>query len=144
MKTSTQLALELAEAKAREEQEDRESRKAQSEAWQVLRDNPDNWEWECKVIREQVWPKDEWFDGVRVSRRMKPEVLAEWRKGGFPTFSDDYQRPDQWFGMVYKRTAENILTHTGGGHLVLNDPMLCNDDEWAAILAGNIPLKYRK
>jgi hypothetical protein len=44
--------------------------------------------------------------------------------------------------MFYYRTEENILARGGGGWLVLRDPKLCSDEEWAAIAAGNIPKKF--
>lgn len=51
---------------------------------------------------------------------------------------------DKWHGMVYWRTAEGILTEGGGGSCVLHTPLLCNDEEWAAICAGNPPTKFAK
>lgn len=44
--------------------------------------------------------------------------------------------------MFYFRTDENILTHDGGGTLVLNDPKLCNDEEWARLASGDVPAKF--
>jgi hypothetical protein len=37
----------------------------------------------------------------------------------------------------YFRTEENVLTHEGGGYLLLKDCCLCTDEEWEGIKKGN-------
>ena len=111
---------------------DRVQRERQSLAWNAITADPNNWEW-------SIHPK---AFGAVVSKRVRPDMVRAWAANGLSSFASDFQEPDRWFGMTYYRTSENILTHQGGGHMVLNDPMLCNDDEWAAIVAGNIPAKY--
>lgn len=142
-KTTEQLRAELAAAEAADRKQDDERRKAQSIAWEQITNNPDAWEWSVQPVEDKEWITKVVRHGARVSKRLKPEILAEWKKGGFSTFSANMQ-DGCWHGMFYYRTEENILTRRGGGTLVLNDPMLCNDEEWAAIVAGNIPLKYRR
>lgn len=41
--------------------------------------------------------------------------------------------------VAYFLAEGNILTHTGGGYLLLTDPVHITQDEWEAIKAGNIP-----
>ncbi len=144
MKSTAQLREALALAEKAERQENEASRKVQYEAWKVIRDNADNWEWLVQPVGYDChWPSKVITQGARISKRMKADVLEAWKADGLPTFSESTQ-DGCWHGMFYYRTAESILTHAGGGHLVLNDPMLCNDAEWQAILDGNIPQKYKR
>ena len=39
----------------------------------------------------------------------------------------------------YMRNRHGILCHGGGGWLILNENQPVSEDEWAAMLAGNIP-----
>lgn len=136
------LEAQLAEARAEEVAKEKAARKTQSDAWKLIMADPASFEWrvESDVYRSYDRPQR---IGARVDKRVKPEILKAWLANGLPSSSSDFQQEDRWFGMFYYRTEENILTHDGGGHVVLQDPMLCNDEEWAAILAGDIPLKYR-
>jgi hypothetical protein len=142
-----ELREELKKAEEHERKADEANRKKQSEAWELIQRDPDNWEWSvapAKARKHFVSGNNEEVDGARVQCRIKPEILAKWLENGFGTFSLDYQDPNRWFGMVYHRTDEGILTQNSGGHCVLNEPMLCNDEEWAAILRNEIPMKYRR
>jgi hypothetical protein len=93
--------------------------------------------------------------------RATPSIYNEWTNGNTPIHgcriecripeAGKEQWPDfatndwfNWQGMFYYRTSENILYHKGGGMRVLDDPRLCNDTEWAGLLAGLIPAKFRK
>ena len=116
-------------------EQDNAKRKAQSDAWKAIEKCASNWEWHSTPSKDRL--------ACRVDKRVKPALVAEWRAGGFSTFSSDYQEEGRWFGMWYYRTEEGILTSDGGGHCVLNDPMLCNDAEWEEILAGNVPAKFK-
>lgn len=44
--------------------------------------------------------------------------------------------------VLYYRDEDNILTHKGGGYILLKDPKLCSDEEWEAIKKGDIPEKF--
>ena len=139
------LQQQIAELEKQQNDLDRKSREAQSEAWKVIHGNKDNYEWRVEVKEDLDWCNGEIkkiTHGVKVEQRIKPEVLAEWKKGGFSTFSSDLQKEDRWFGMFYYRTDENILYHKGGGYSILNDVKLCNDEEWALIVANKIPSKF--
>lgn len=137
---------EIARLEKLSREADMESRARQQEAWKKLAADPENWEWLVDAVgtyRSNLandWPGCEC---CRVQKRIRPELLAAWAKGGFSTFSNDWQEPG-WRGMVYIRTNEGILTHAGGGHLILRDPMLVSDEEWAQICAGDIPAKYKR
>ena len=96
-------------------------------------------EWKCTPVEWVDWATKKKYPGVRVQCRKELVAYA----GYIAEFGDHSDR-NEWKGMTYYRTEENILTSNSGGSCVLNEPKLCNDEEWAAILAGNIPEKYRK
>lgn len=85
---------------------------------------------------------------LRVEQRISPKLVidfctahnTEWNVVA-NALSRNHE-PSKWVGMVYQLTEENILTHTGGGTMILKDPMLCTDAEWASLEAGSIPQKY--
>lgn len=142
MKTTTELRAELAQAEEAERKAEAAQRKAQSEAWNAMTANPDNWEWRAIAQTYRTFGNVQ-LQGYSIAKRVKTEVLDAWKAKGFGTFSSDYEN-GRFLGMFYYRTSEGILTNEGGGHCVLNVPMLCNDEEWAAIGRGEIPLKYRR
>ncbi len=142
MPTAEELRKMLKEAENAERDADELNREAQSAAWKVITENPDNYEWQVKEV--SCLSFDNAIIGLSVSCRIKPLLIKEWSKGGYSTFSSDYQQIDRWFGMFYFRTDEGILTHEGGGHCVLKTPKLCSDIEWEKMRKGNIPLKFRK
>lgn len=115
--------------------EDVAKRKAQSDAWAAIVEQANSWEWHSTPSKDRL--------ACRVEKRVRPSLVAGWWTGGRGTYSSDYQEEGRWFGMWYYRTEEGILTSGGGGHCVLNDPMLCNDVEWEEILAGNVPAKFK-
>jgi hypothetical protein len=43
----------------------------------------------------------------------------------------------------YYRNEYDILSHTGGGWILLRDGIPCNNDEWANIKQGIIPDKFQ-
>ena len=127
-------ALDAAE-KAEHEAQDKDRK----EAWKVVVANPDNYEWNVNKSKVQKFFTDEVYDGLRVQKRLRPEAVE--------AFNNIYVHPVdgdkiKWFGMVYYRTDENIMTQDSGGTHVLREPVLCSDEEWAQIAAGNIPVKF--
>lgn len=147
MATVKELEEQLAEARHAEAEGDRERRKAQDVAWKAIMADPANWEWSVTPREYSNWlgrGDSPPVEALQIHKRVKAAVLQEWIKGGPSTFSTDWQEPDRWFGMVYYRTDEGILTHGGGGHLVLKDPKLCSDAEWEEMKAGRIPAKFIK
>ena len=127
-------ALDAAE-KAEHEAQD----KARKEAWKIVVANPDNYEWNVNKSKVQKFFTDEVYDGLRVQKRLRPEAVE--------AFNNVYVHPVdedriKWYGMVYYRTDENIMTQDSGGTHVLREPVLCSDEEWAQIAAGNIPVKF--
>jgi hypothetical protein len=144
MPTANELREMLKKAEEDEQAEDRNKREAQTKAWKVITSNPDNWEWSITPETYSSYFQDSnKLVGLRISKRVNPEVVKEWEKGGFPTFSNDYHKPSIWHGMFYHRTDENILTNEGGGHCILKVPKLCSDKEWKEIEKGNIPDKFK-
>lgn len=126
--------------------EDKAARAQQQEAWNQLVSDPASWEWRVtNPVMNLGDVKELWADCERclVHKRVRPELMAEWVKGGYSSFSNDWQS-GRWFGAVYVRTDEGILTHVGGGHLILRDPMLTSPEEWAQIVSGDIPEKYKR
>jgi hypothetical protein len=136
-----ELEQMLEAARKQEQEQDSANRKAQQIKWGQITDTPDNWHWVVTPRSYQSWGKGT-IQGAYIAKHLDADVLADWKRGGPSTFASDWD-DGQSRGMFYYRTRENILTHEGGGHCVLNDPMLCNDEEWEKILAGVIPLKYR-
>ena len=138
----SELRARMADMEAEAKRLEATARAVQRERWAELIANPDNWEWRVIPTTWQGFTSEPILVGARVEKRIVPEVLATWLDGGPGTFSSDYETPGRWFGMFYYRTDEGILTHEGGGNLILRDPRLCSDGEWAAILEGNIPAKF--
>lgn len=138
------LKKQLLEAQEALDQADRKSRESQTVLWKEIISNPDNYEWMCQPTVYKQFPERIQIDGVIVKHRIKPDILKKWKEGGFATFHTDLMEEDRWFGIVYYRTDENILTHDGGGTLVLKDPKLCSDEEWNMICSGNIPDKFKR
>ncbi len=125
-------------------EEDKQRRAAQQDAWEYLRKIPENWEWRAgPVSYAKASPFNRFADCEHclVEKRLRVEVLEGWKQQGLSTFSSEWME-GRWLGMWYVRTEEGILTHEGGGHCILDDPRLCNDEEWAAICSGNIPEKF--
>lgn len=146
-KTPNQIRIEwlrnlLAAAEAMEKEEQRKVRERQQKAWNELEADPNSWEWTAEPYTYKTFGSGTEIPGLRISRRVKPHILAKWRAGGHPTFSNDAM-DGNWMGMFYYRTDEGILTHKGGGHCVLNDPKLCSNDEWNQMNAGIIPDKFK-
>jgi len=142
-KTIEQLETELQAAIAAKRDAERNQREAQTAAWRALSSDPASWEWHAKPEERQGFMGDPWTSGLRISARIKPALLEEWRKGGLPLTSTDAQE-GRWLGMFYWRTDGGILTHSGGGHRVLNDPVLCSDEQWEALKRGEVPVKWQR
>ena len=118
------------------EREDKENRARQSKKWKKIVSKKENWEW-------KVWDIE---DGkkIKVAKRVIPNLVKEWEKDGFSTFSNDFQDAGQWQGMFYYRTDEGILTSDSGGYCVLQIPKLCSDEEWEKMRKGGIPEKFKR
>jgi len=116
------------ESKKLREREEKE-RALQEAEWETLVKNPKNWEWQVYEATHS-WSGTK---GLRVEKRIKPRVIKK-----YPS----YHEYKEWRGMLYYRTDENILTHTGGGVCILKDPKLCSDEEWEQIKSGSIPEKF--
>jgi len=106
-----------------------------------VRNNPDNWEWRVIPTTESSFMNDTKYNGIRVEKRIKQQILKD-NLEEFRCVGSDFTQLDRWFGMFYYRTEENILHSTGGGYYTLNSPMLCNDQEWQDILMLKIANKY--
>ena len=142
-KTIEELEAALAAALAAKRAGDTARRESQSAAWRALTSNPDSWEWSITPQRRQGFMSDPQTDGLRVEARIKPALLEAWREGGPASTSSNVQE-GRWMGMYYWRTDEGILTHSGGGTMVLRDPVLCSDEQWAGLAAGIVPLKWQR
>lgn len=44
---------------------------------------------------------------------------------------------------TYYRNEYGVLSHTGGGWILLQDGIPCSDEEWEAIKSGDIPEKFK-
>lgn len=142
-KTVEQLQAELDAAMAAKRSAEESQRQAQTDAWRALSSDPKSWEWHSQPEKRQGFMDDPQTTGLRISARIRPALLEEWRKGGPARLSSDAQE-GRWLGMFYYRTDEGILTSAGGGHTVLRDPVLCSDAEWADLGQGIVPRKWQK
>lgn len=136
-----ELEARLKAAKEEEKRENEKRQKVLRAKWRVILDEPSSYEWLIEPKTRTHFVTGERLIGVDVSRRVKPSIVEDWEKAGNGSVDPDQK---QYRGMFYFRTDENILTHDGGGFHVLQVPKLCNDEEWAAIASGNVPLKYKK
>lgn len=141
MSTVKELEAQLAAAKKAEREQEEERSKARAVRLKALLDDPDSWEWNVEPGERTDFMSKEKYQGAHVTRRVKPELAAAWRAAEGVGVGEDYEN---WRGMFYRRTDENILTSVTGGWLVLKTPKLCSDAEWAEIISGNIPMKYRR
>ena len=144
MKSVAELREELKAAVEAEQVESRKRDEVRREAWDVLFAQSDSWEWRCipTTYSKYMFKADSpSVNGIKVDRRLAPVAVEAFVARYGPVLDD---RMTQWQGTTYIRTSENILTHCGGGWMVLNDPMLCNDQEWADLLAGRIAPKYKE
>lgn len=140
MATIDELRAQLQEAEQAEALAESQRRIVEQAGWDAITDNPDSYEWRAAKPRYRAYGTPEGADEVAVECRIKPEVYEAFIASGGMSRAFCLN----WHGMVYHRTEEDILTHGGGGSYILCDPMLCNDDEWQAIKAGNPAAKYRK
>lgn len=143
MATVRELEEMLEQARLEEEVRDSERRQEQSRLWAAMYADPDSWEWESFPQRRKAFFRRELdLDETRVVRKLKASRLEQWKLGGPGMFSSNWE-DGKARGMFYYRTDEGILTGSGGGYHVLDIPRLCSDAEWAEILAGRIPMKFR-
>jgi hypothetical protein len=149
MATVTELRAALAKA---EEAERKSNRAKEEAAYKSLKELllTDPWEYIITPWEYKQFMNPNPIKGATIERRLGPETIAEWEaRTGF-SFRDACNARmgghdnTKWHGMFYYRTDENILTHDGGGTHVLRDPKLCSDEEWAQILSGNIPNKFKR
>lgn len=139
-----ELEAALEAAKAARRKTDAERREAQDKAWSVLSRDPASWEWRSTPSKSSRFFDEPPQEGLRIECCIRPELLEAWRAGGPANITADASE-GRWLGMFYIRTEEGILTQgEGGGRVVLNTPMLCNDEEWAGLELGLIPLKYQR
>lgn len=134
-----ELQEEIKKLQAQEAEIAKERDDQRKEAWKAIQNQR---EW--SVIPHSRMPfmyiqeGDKPLEGAIIQRRVKEELYAAF-KAEWGKTSDD----NRWEGMFYYRTDEGILHHGGGGLYVLKTPKLCSDEEWAAIMAGNIPDKFK-
>jgi hypothetical protein len=106
--------------------------KAAKEAWNLIC-NKHEW----RVKPQKVFNvSGSGRDGVYVQKRVKEDLFRDYAEKFGSSESND------WEGMFYVRTDENILIADSGGTLVLKTPLICSDEDWATICSGNIPDRY--
>ena len=137
--TIEKLQAQPAEAKKAKEAADRANREAQQVAWQAIMDNPWNHEYTSQLGHSSC----EEGELVWIAKRINPEAVAAFNAKGASIFHSDYMEEGRWLGMNHRRTEEGILYHVGGGRVILPVPMLCSDAEYASLLAGVVPNKFK-
>lgn len=127
------------------EEQEQEARERAKEIWQQIVSNQDNFEWTATAVgfvKPNIFTRYAGRPYVFISKRLKPHVLEAWRERPVHvSLSNDYM-DGRWQGMKYVLTDEGILTHEGGGTLVLDDPKLCSDAEWQELCSGRVPAKF--
>lgn len=127
------------------EEQEQEAREQAKEIWQQIVSNQDNFEWTATAVgfvKPNIFTRYAGRPSVFISKRLKPHVLEAWRERPVRiSLSNDYM-DGRWQGMKYVLTDEGILTHEGGGTLVLDDPKLCSDVEWQELCSGRVPAKF--
>lgn len=146
MKTIEELKLELAELERIEREASEQQAKDRQASWLAITNDRNSWEWLIKPgtsLRGWGIGNTNEVSGIRINCRVKPDVVGQWMKSnGNRNLPND--RDANWQGMFYYRTDENILTYEGGGtHVLTSVPKLCTDEEWAQLIVGNIPEKFR-
>ncbi len=130
-----QAALQVA-LKKRAKENEQKRRRAYDELLSIIMDS-DNFEWRATPTRYTDPRRGRIYDALKVERRVKPAKVSDVLRKNDVTYYLN------WHGMVYYRTDENILYHSGhGGTHVLEVPRLCRDDEWEDIRNGEIHHKF--
>lgn len=127
------------------EEQEQETRKRANEIWQQIVSNPDNFEWNVTdggIIETSIFTRYAGRPYVVIRKRLKPDVWDTWSEWYAHVGVAEQYMDGQWQGMKYILTDEGILTHEGGGTLVLNDPKLCSEAEWYDLCVGNVPAKF--
>lgn len=112
--------------------------------WRELKAEPENWIWyasESQIMMPDRFTRYAGRPCVYLTKRLRPEVLRAWKIGGTGTLSEAFMDGEA-LGMCYILTDEGILTHEGGGQVILDTPRLCSPQEWEAICAGSPPAKF--
>lgn len=143
-----QAELRGVERQAEEDRRDYERKKRL--AWYALLKRPGTYEWQVIPTEYETWNWDaelrEKIPGARVLRRVREEFVAQFEAEWGESVSlgtNMPQDPTKWEGMFYYRTDEGILDHDGGGTYTLRTPKLVSEGEWASILVGDIPEKFK-
>jgi hypothetical protein len=142
--TAAELRAALKTAEDAEQRAQREYAQIDDVAWAAYCADPANIEWHTRIEPPSPWRPE---GTVLVSCRMSEAAYTAWcdmhRDAPHPW--QRHPHATAWHGMGYRRTAEGILTdaHTGGS-VVLDVPRLCSDEQWARIVASEIPETFRK
>lgn len=143
METVEELKAKLRLAEQVEKDNERATYKQLQAEWKKITDDKNNWLWSAEPTDMDDYILNKRLKGVRLSCIVKPEVVQKWADehgGSMPPAN----RELHWNGMMYYRTPENILTHSGGGsHVLDSEPKLCSDEQWAELCAGRVPDKFR-
>ena len=127
-----------------QDKEQAELRKRKLAEWRDLTSEPENWVWESagsEIVKADPFTRYAGRPCVRLTKRLRPDMLAEWKQGGTGGLSDPFMDGAP-LGCRFILTDEGILTHEGGGYIILNTPRLCNAQEWEAICSGRPPAKF--
>ena len=121
-----------------------ELRKRKLAEWRDLTSEPENWVWESagsEIVKADPFTRYAGRPCVYLTKRLRPDMLADWKQGGTGGLSEPFMDGAP-LGCRFILTDEGILTHEGGGYIILNTPRLCNVQEWEAICGGRPPAKF--
>ena len=121
-----------------------ELRKRKLAEWRDLTSYPENWIWESagsEIVKADNFTRYVGRPCVYLTKRLRPDMLADWKEGGTGGLSEPFMDGNP-LGCRFILTDEGILTHEGGGYIILDTPRLCNAQEWEAICSGRPPAKF--
>ena len=136
--TREKLLTELARHDKEIEKRKRAAEVEKHASWDAFM-KQDVWDYEVKDEKATGYDGLK-LDGIRITKRLKPSFVTEWRRDWGGLISED---SCEWHGMFYYRTKENIVTTYYGGTYVLKSvPFIADDDLWDRFRNGDIPKKY--
>jgi hypothetical protein len=136
MKKIEELREELRRLEALEEESRQLKSIERNKRWNEAVRDSSNYTYRVAKHTRRLWCEEEPTEGCFIERKMKPSIVKK-------LDLKDILRSEEWAGLFYYRTEENILMYSGGGTHVLKVPRLCNDEEWEKMQQGDIPEKFK-
>lgn len=124
-----QIANQIADLKIKQGKLDRKFRKESREKIDSI---PAEYIYEITLPSTHDKPDSFRIHRILTNRNVYNEIIKEY---GHPTFVG-FESNEFVNSVSYYRT-NSIVTHTGGGFLLLHDPFMCDDAEWELLKSGD-------